>query len=103
MVSSIKKIPIGRVSPLLKRVVSFRRSVCMVVNNNANLDLVLNFRVDDFDYVVFITTDKIKCFGCGNSAILVRACPSKQVEEDNRSADAEGAANGTVQTGRCDR
>ncbi len=70
----------------------------MVVNNNADLDLVLNFRVDDFDYVVFITTDKIKCFGCGNFSHLVRACPSKQVEEDNRSADAEGAANGTVQT-----
>ncbi len=98
LVSSIKKILIGRVSPLLKHVVSFRRSVCMVVNNNADLDLVLNFRVDDFDYVVFITTDKIKCFGCGNFSHLVRACPSKQVEEDNRSADAEGAANGTVQT-----
>ncbi len=98
LVSSIKKIPIGHVSPLLKRVVSFRRSVYMVVNNDADLDLVLNFRVDDFDYVVFITTDKIKCFGCGNIGHLVRACPSKQVEEDNRSADAEGAANGTVQT-----
>ncbi len=70
----------------------------MVVNNDADLDLVLNFQVDDFDYVVFITTDKIKCFGCGNFGHLVRACPSKQVEEDNRSADAEGAANGTVQT-----
>ncbi len=70
----------------------------MVVNNNADLDLVLNFQVDDLDYVVFITTDKIKCFGCGNFSHLVRACPSKQVEEDNRSADAEGAANGTVQT-----
>ncbi len=98
LVSSIKKIPIGRVSPLLKHVVSFRRSVYMVVNNDADLDLLLNFRVDDFDYVVFITTDKIKCFGCGNFGHLVRACPSKQVEEDNRSADAEGAANGTVQT-----
>ncbi len=51
--SSIKKIPIGRVSPLLKHVVSFRRSVCMVVNNNADLDLVLHFRVDDLDYVGF--------------------------------------------------
>lgn len=97
LVSSIKKIPIGRVSPLLKHVVSFRRSVYMVVNNDADLDLVLNFRVDDFDYVVFITTDKIKCFGCGNFGHLVRACPSKQVEDDSRSADAEGAANGTVQ------
>ncbi len=52
LVSSIKKIPIGRVSPLLKHVVSFRRSVYMVVNNDADLDLLLNFRVDDFDYVV---------------------------------------------------
>lgn len=97
LISSIKKIPIGRVSPLLKHVVSFRRSVYMVVNNDADLDLKLNFRVDDFDYVVFITTDKIKCFGCGKVGHLIRACPSKQVEDDNRLADAEGAANVTDQ------
>ncbi len=34
--------------------------------------------------------------GCGNFSHLVRACPSKQVEEDNRSDDAEGAANGRL-------
>lgn len=92
LVSSIKKIPIGCVSPLLKHAVSFRRSVYMIVNNDADLDLTLNFRVDDFDYVVFITTDKIKCFGCGKVGHLVRACPSKQ-----GTADAEGAANGCEQ------
>lgn len=69
----------------------------MVVNNDADLDLKLNFRVDDFDYVVFITTDKIKCFGCGKVGHLVRACPSKQVEDNNRLADTEGAANVTEQ------
>lgn len=92
LVSSIKKIPIGRVSPLLKHIVSFRRSVFMIINNDADLDLALNFRVDDFDYVVFVTTDKIKCFGCGKVGHLVRACPSK-LEAENRPADADGAAD----------
>lgn len=96
LVSSIKKIPIGGASPLLKHVVSFRRSVYMIVNNDADLDLALNFRVDDFDYVVFITTDKIKCFGCGNFGHLVRICPNKQ-EESNRPANVSDAANGDEQ------
>lgn len=89
VVSSFKKIPIGGISPLLKHVVSFRRSVYMIVNNDADLDLALNFRVDDFDYVVFITTDRIKCYGCGMAGHLARACPNKQ-----GTASVEGAANG---------
>lgn len=93
LISSIKKIPIGGVSPLLKHVVSFRRSVYMIVNEDSDLDLALNFRVDDYDYVVFITTDRIKCFGCGVVGHLIRNCPNKQGRHD-RAADAEGAANG---------
>ncbi len=37
----------------------------MIVKDDAELDLALNFRVDDFEYVVFVTTDRMKCFGCG--------------------------------------
>ncbi|KAL0191943.1 hypothetical protein M9458_010239, partial [Cirrhinus mrigala] len=50
----------------------------MIVNNDADLDLALNFRVDDFDYVVFITTDKIKCFGCGAIGHLVELVPANK-------------------------
>lgn len=77
LVSPIKKIAIGCESPLLKHIVSFRRFAFMIIKDDAQLDLALKFRVDDFEYVVFVTTDKMKCFGCGKSRHLIRSCPDK--------------------------
>lgn len=77
LVSPIKKIPLGNVSPLLKHVVSFRRYAFMVLNDNAELDVSFSFRVDDFDYLIYATTDKMRCFGCGKAGHLVRLCPDK--------------------------
>lgn len=76
LVSSIKKIPIGSKSPLLKHVVSFRRSVFMILKDNKDdLDLTLNVKVDNFSYVIYASTSVMKCFGCGQTGHLVRACP----------------------------
>ncbi len=49
LISPIKKITIGCESPLLKHIVSFRRFAFMIVKDDAELDLALNFRVDDFN------------------------------------------------------
>ncbi|MGL5904154.1 MAG: hypothetical protein ACRCZO_15845, partial [Cetobacterium sp.] len=72
-----KKIALGNVSPLLKHIVSFRRYVYMVLKDNAELDVSFNFRMDDFDYLIYATTDKMRCFGCGKAGHLVRTCPDK--------------------------
>ncbi len=36
----------------------------MIVQDDEELDLSLSFRVDDFDYIIFVTTARTKCFGC---------------------------------------
>ncbi len=84
LVSPIKKTSLGNVSPLLKHVVSFRRYAYMVVKDNADLEVSFNFRVDDFDYMIYATTDKMRCYGCGKAGHLVRTCPDKgeNVESD---------------------
>lgn len=76
LVSPVKKIAIGSKSELLKHVVSFRRFTYMVLNNGNELDLNLKFRIDEFDYTVFVSTDSMRCFGCGRTGHQIRACPT---------------------------
>lgn len=66
LVSPIRKVPLGCKYPLLKHVVSHRRNVLMILNNRGQ-DLSLAFRisVEEFDYVIFVSSDSTKWFGCG--------------------------------------
>lgn len=86
LVSPIKKIPLGNVNPLLKHVVSFRRYAYMVLKDspNAELEVSFNFRMDDFDYLIYATTDKMRCFGCSRVGHLVRTCPDKREKDEVR-------------------
>ncbi len=79
IVSPIKKIPLGCKSPLVKHLVSFRRQVFMILKNGEDeLDLVFKFKVEGFDYAVFVSSDTtIKCFGCSKIGHLSRNCPDK--------------------------
>ncbi|TWW74481.1 Transposon TX1 uncharacterized 149 kDa protein ORF 2 [Takifugu flavidus] len=64
-------------SPLLRHLVSFRRQVAMVLNNNKEeLKLTLRFRVDEFDYTVFVTTDYLKCLSCREEGHMILLCPN---------------------------
>jgi len=64
----------------------------MIIKDDAELDLALNFRVDDFEYVVFVTTDKMKCFGCGKSGHLIRSCPDKSAAGGSASTKDKPAS-----------
>ena len=70
LVSPIRKIPAGCTSPLLKHLVSFRRQVYMVLNHGqSELDLMIKFNDNGFDYVAYVTSNvALKCFGCGRVA-----------------------------------
>lgn len=53
--------PLGCKSPPFKHV-SFYRPVLMVLNKNKDkVNLVFEFRVEDFDYTVHITTMRLYC------------------------------------------
>lgn len=78
LVSPIKMIPISSKSPHLKHVMSFRRQVLMIPKkSNEELNLIFKFKVDDFEYTVHVTSETMKCFGCGSVGHLIRSCPDK--------------------------
>ncbi len=78
LVSTIKIIAIGSKSSLLKHVVSFQRYVYMILKDiTEELDLTLNFSHESFNYVIYVTTNSMKCFGCKENGHLVCDCPRK--------------------------
>ncbi len=106
LVSPIKLIPMSCKSPHLKHVMSFRRQVLMVLkNNDEELNLVFKYKIDGYDYTVHVTSELMKCFGCGSVGHLIRACPERVtlaettanvVEQPSTSgAAASGITKGT--------
>ncbi|KAK3510760.1 hypothetical protein QTP70_022466 [Hemibagrus guttatus] len=93
LVTPIRKIHMGSKAPESRnsKIAYFKRLVYMVLNNGVEeLDLAMTFGVDGFDYTVFVTTDSgMKCFNCGETGHLVRACPEKVKTDGATDRQAE--------------
>ncbi|KAL7886939.1 hypothetical protein AOLI_G00046600 [Acnodon oligacanthus] len=91
LVCPIKKIPLGCKSPLVKHFVLFGRLVFMVLRDDKEeLQLVLKLRVKGFEYMVFVSSDtSMKCFRCGLTRHLVRACLEKLNANTGDAGSAE--------------
>lgn len=50
----------------------------MILYNTEELNLMLKIRVDDFDYTVHVSSEMMKCFGCGVEGHLIRTCSQKK-------------------------
>ncbi|KAK3538762.1 hypothetical protein QTP86_015659, partial [Hemibagrus guttatus] len=86
-------ISIGSKSDLVKHVVSFRRFTYMILNSDiTELERTLTFKIDGFEYVIFVSTDSMKCFGCGKTGHLVHMCPQAAAGEDRTSGGSSASA-----------
>lgn len=83
--SPIKMIPLGCRNQEIKHVMSFRRQTFMILNSQSDpLNLSAKLTVDGKDYTIFISSESMRCFACGDFGHVRQTCP-------NRDRPAAGA------------
>ena len=95
VVSPVKRLASGCKSPELKHVVSHRRMLFMILNDRTReMNITFKLTVDGFDYTLYATTDKMKCFGCGEENHLIRSCPQRPPTAASAGARGKGGRRG---------
>lgn len=98
IVSPIKMIPLGCKSPEIRHVMSFRRQALMILNSQSDpLNLSAKLSIEGKDYTVFISSESMKCFICGDFGHVRQTCPKRDkpvpaLENIERAAGADDAA-----------
>ena len=84
---TMKMIPLGCKNANLRHILSFRRQIYMFLNpDSPTLDLTFRVRHGESSFVVFASTDSLRCFECGDVGHKKRSCPHKRSE----NASSEG-------------
>ena len=74
VVSPIKPIPLGFKDKNLSHILSFRRQVQVLIPPNVTPPDHLNFSFAGATYRVFLSTDAVRCFQCGEFGHVSRLC-----------------------------
>ena len=74
VVSQIKPIPLGFKDKNLSHILSFRRQVQVLIPPNVTPPDHLNFSYAGATYRVFLSTDAVRCFECGEFGHVSRLC-----------------------------
>lgn len=86
LTAPIKMIPLGLKNPDIKHVMSFRRYTYMILNEQQDpLNLAVKLKNEGKDYTIFISSDQMRCFFCGELGHVRQTCPNKQVDEPSHS------------------
>ncbi len=93
IVSPIKIIPLGCKNPDIKHVMSFRRQAFMIFNSSDPLNLSAKLSIDGKDYTIFISSDSMRCFVCGDFGHIRQTCPNRNRPAGLPAAPAADAEN----------
>ena len=88
VVSQIRPIPLGFKNKELTHIMSFRRQVQVLFNPNVTPPDHINFSYCNVNYRVFLSTESVRCFNCGEFGHISRSCkkhknPDEHSDENN--------------------
>ncbi|KAL7838613.1 hypothetical protein AOLI_G00270170 [Acnodon oligacanthus] len=96
--SDMKMIPLGCKKSAVRHVLSFRRQVFMFLNNrHQSLEVSFRCKHGDGSYIVFTSSERLRCFQCGDIVHKQFGCPHKaaqQVHLDTDQANTQGGRQG---------
>ncbi|KAI4889036.1 hypothetical protein NFI96_021780 [Prochilodus magdalenae] len=89
--STMKMIPLGCKSTAVKHVLSFRRQVFMFLAScDQHLDISFRCKHGDGSYVVFASTERLRCFECGDIGHKQFGCPHRAAQRTDQQAGNSG-------------
>lgn len=89
----IRMIPLGLKNPDMKHIMSFRRFTYLIPNAQYDpLEVAIKISIEGKDYTIFISTEQMRCYVCGEHGHVRQTCP----RSDNRAG--EGSSNVRVET-----
>ena len=88
VVSQIRAIPLGFKDKNLAHIMSFRRHVQVLLNPNVTPPDHINFSHAGANYRVFLSTESVRCFECGETGHISRAC-KKAARQDGPTIDSQ--------------
>ena len=100
-VVQITMLPLRSQDDRTKHVMYFRRQAYVVLppsNAERTLNIVLKLKIDNHDYQVYVNTDTLKCFECGNFGHWKRSCPKATSSNDetnlvNKDTSSSSSSN----------
>jgi len=82
---AIKEIPLGCKNAALKHVLSFRRHVYMFLSSpTKTLDVSFRIPHGESSYMVYASTETLRCFECGDIGHKRFTCPHKARNDEER-------------------
>ena len=82
--SAIRQSPLGFKDKHLAHIMSFRRQVHVLLKPNITLPDHINFMHMGINYRVYLSTESVRCFECGEPGHVASAC-KKRVPLDNEN------------------
>ena len=80
VVSQIRPIPLGLKNKELSHIMSFRRQVQVLISENVTPPDHINLVHAGNNYRVFLSTESVRCFKCGEFGHVSRSCKKKKLQ-----------------------